>query len=287
MNNKGFAVSTILYGLSIMGFLIVLVLIGLMASSRSNTKDFVQQVEDELNRFSAKQTVITAHADGGVTNPNYPQEFFTLEGTSAYWYKIELWNGDIYKSATFKVNPNTIIYFYIGDGANPTIACLDGDARENCAPGSGSLIMSTAIPEDGINTPNDNPNQVTQEKDSTGPDDSMSRIVYLRGGNNAAQNKYQYETNAQYKARISLASMDDEASFISGPRSDVAAVFYVGNNSQIATINDTDCNYQLKRFTGDQNQQWTIIGTTATNVKYKNCTRNINTMPSNYNNALF
>ena len=49
MNNKGFAVSTILYGLSIMGFLIVLVLIGLMASSRSNTRDFVQQVEDEFS----------------------------------------------------------------------------------------------------------------------------------------------------------------------------------------------------------------------------------------------
>ena len=68
MNNKGFAVSTILYGLSIMGFLIVLVLIGIMASNRSNTKDFVMQVEDELNRFSSKQTEIVSNG-----NTNYPQ----------------------------------------------------------------------------------------------------------------------------------------------------------------------------------------------------------------------
>ena len=285
MNNKGFAVSTILYGLSIMGFLIVLVLIGLMASSRSNSRDFVQQVEDELNRFSSKQTVITAHTDGGVVNPNYPQEFFTLEGTSAYWYKIELWNGNIYKSATFKVNPNTIIYFYIGDGENPTIACVDGDARENCAPDSENLIMSTAIDGDGINSKN----EVTQTKDTEEVGDTIPRTVFLRGGNNAAQNTYRYETNGQNKARISLASMDDNASFVPNPRSDVAAVFYVGNNdgSQIATIDGNDCQYHLKKFTGDQNQQWTIIGTTATNVKFKNCTKDTSTMPSEYHNALF
>ena len=266
MNNKGFAVSTILYGLSIMGFLIVLVLIGLMASNRSNTKDFVMQVEDELNRFSSKQTEIAFNG-----NTNYPQEYFTMDGTNDYWYKIELWNGKTYKSSTFKISPNTLIFFYIGNGGDiPTIACLDGEARENCKAEKNNLIMSTEGEEStGI---------ISQKSDAG---DSEIRAIYV----NQKQNNYGFD-NAypNQKVRVSLSSMDEAGGFLKHPNDNVAGVFYLGSDQSIYTCNNGST-VSTGKFTGDQNQQWTIINGTATNVKYKSCT--VPYSGQEHHNALF
>ena len=251
MNNKGFAVSTILYGLSIMGFLIVLVLIGIMASNRSNTKDFVMQVEDELNRFSSKQTEIVSNG-----NTNYPQEYFTLDGTNDYWYKIELWNGKTYKSSTFKISPNTLIFFYIGNGSDiPTIACLDGEARANCKADNNNLIMSTGgVGSTGI---------ISQSADAA---DGDTRAVDTNSKNN-----YSF-TDARYdqKVRVSLSSMDEAGSYLEGPSGDVAGVFYIQTGNSFYK-SDSSCHITATKFTGDQDQQWTVIGGTKINVKYKDC----------------
>lgn len=280
MNNKGFAVSTILYGLSIMGFLIVLVLIGLMATNRSNTKDFVQQVEDELNRFSSKQTEITMHEESGQVNPNYPQEYFTLDGGD-YWYKIELWGGTNYKSATIKVSQNTIIYFYIGDASNPTIACLDGEARENCKENENKLVMSTAI-ANGVNPVSQASQGSDVDKDDPENSDTADRIVYL----NDPHNVYQYNTINAYKARVSLASMDEEGSYLSSP-TDVAGVFYVGPSYDSVYTCSGTCNRSSGTFTGDQDQQWTVVGNTMTNVKFKQCSFTYDPYTMKTRNALF
>ena len=269
MNNKGFAVSTILYGLSIMGFLIVLVLIGIMASNRSNTKDFVMQVEDELNRFSSKQTEIVSNG-----NTNYPQEYFTLDGTNDYWYKIELWNGKTYKSSTFKISPNTLIFFYIGNGSDiPTIACLDGDSRDNCKQGGNKLIMSTAT---GIN----NKTSVSQKSDAETGD--SARQVYLIG---SYQNEYSFNNvHEDYKVRVSLSSMDEAGSYLEGPSGDVAGVFYIQTGNSFYK-SDSSCHITATKFTGDQDQQWTVIGGTKINVKYKDCSST--SISGNFYNALF
>ena len=268
MNNKGFAVSTILYGLSIMGFLIVLVLIGLMASNRSNTKDFVMQVEDELNRFSSKQTEIAFNG-----NTNYPQEYFTMDGTNAYWYKIELWNGNTYKSSTFKISPNTLIFFYIGNGGNiPTIACLDGEARENCRAEKHNLIMSTA------------------EEGSTGIISQSSDVEvgdgYTREVDTNSKNNYSF-TDAHYdqKVRVSLSSMDETGGFLDHPNSNIAGVFYIRNGNKVYSCSGTSVNSNAY-FTGNQDQQWTIINGEATNVKYKECKTTYNNGQTTHN-ALF
>lgn len=52
LTNKGFAVSTVLYGIVIMVFLVVMVLIATMVTNRSNTKDLVKTTEEELNELS-------------------------------------------------------------------------------------------------------------------------------------------------------------------------------------------------------------------------------------------
>ena len=267
MNNKGFAVSTILYGLSIMGFLIVLVLIGLMASNRSNTKDFVMQVEDELNRFSSKQTEINFN-----NNTNYPHEYFTLDGTNDYWYKIELWNGSTYKSATYRITPNTLIFFYIGDGGDiPTIACIDGESRDNCTKDGGNLILSTA--EEGSG------GIIKQGSDAEGEGDN--RAVYALN----PQNRYTFTgVQSAKKVRVSLSSMDITGSYLDGPSGDVAGVFYIRSGSGFYK-SDPSCHITATQFTGDQDQQWTVIGGTKINAKYKDCSST--SISGTFYNALF
>ena len=49
LNNKGFAVSTILYSLILMVMLIVIMIMSTMASSRSNNRELIEAVEKELN----------------------------------------------------------------------------------------------------------------------------------------------------------------------------------------------------------------------------------------------
>lgn len=49
MNNKGFAVSTILYGLLILSSAILFLLVGTMAFTKKQDSDFVDQIETELN----------------------------------------------------------------------------------------------------------------------------------------------------------------------------------------------------------------------------------------------
>lgn len=49
MNNKGFAISTVLYSLIILMSLLLFLLIGTMSFSRDNGSQLVEQIEQELN----------------------------------------------------------------------------------------------------------------------------------------------------------------------------------------------------------------------------------------------
>ena len=46
LNNKGFAISTIIYGLSIMGILLVAMIMAEMATIRSNTRQMSKSIEE-------------------------------------------------------------------------------------------------------------------------------------------------------------------------------------------------------------------------------------------------
>ena len=51
-NNKGFAISTVIYGLSIMGILLVAIMMATMSSNRTHTSQLAKSIEEELNRIS-------------------------------------------------------------------------------------------------------------------------------------------------------------------------------------------------------------------------------------------
>jgi len=50
LNNKGLAISTMLYGVLIIASLIMILTLGLMAFRRRTTNEFNRQIEQELNR---------------------------------------------------------------------------------------------------------------------------------------------------------------------------------------------------------------------------------------------
>lgn len=60
MNNKGFAISTILYSLLLMAVLILFLLIGVLSFERKSTSDFVNDIKTNLNLQYYKEKEITS-----------------------------------------------------------------------------------------------------------------------------------------------------------------------------------------------------------------------------------
>ncbi len=56
LNNRGFAVSTILYGLLLMASLILFLLMGVMSFERKSTDDLQKQIVKELNDCVANKS---------------------------------------------------------------------------------------------------------------------------------------------------------------------------------------------------------------------------------------
>lgn len=126
LNNKGFAISTVLYALLIMVFLIVILMMSIMASNRKATKSLVSTIEAELNRYNQSATTIAY--DENVTYQTYTVP-------SSGWYKIELYGAEgggingttikggkgAYTSGIIYLDIGTELSFYIGgkgDGNN-------------------------------------------------------------------------------------------------------------------------------------------------------------------------
>ena len=67
LNNKGFAITTVLYSLLLMATLILFLLIGNLNFERRTTSEFVQNIKDELNGFTNvnnTSNIITVKEDG-------------------------------------------------------------------------------------------------------------------------------------------------------------------------------------------------------------------------------
>lgn len=150
LNNKGFAISSVLYSLLIMVFLIVMLMMGMMASNRRNTHKLVDQIEEELNRYSLSST--TLEFDASATTV-VPQEYIVPTGQSG-WYKIELWGASggstvsetgvertggkgSYTSGIVYLEENEVLYFYIGGTTTTSQGGLNGGGSGGSATGKG------------------------------------------------------------------------------------------------------------------------------------------------------
>ncbi len=111
MNKNGFAISTLLYGISLMGIMIVILMMSIMSTNRKNTSTLSKDIEEELNRISVTNTVI---------NTSGEDKAYTVPQGESGWYKIQLWgahNGD-YTSGIIYLSEGQELYFDIGTDAN-------------------------------------------------------------------------------------------------------------------------------------------------------------------------
>ena len=115
LNNRGFAISTLLYGIMIMSLLVVVAYLGNLSTDRQNTKAFVDKIEDELNRLGTSST--EGGHEGGEVDSNGREYIAPNDG----WYKIELWgaagkNGGrgSYVSGIMYMKANDYFYVYVG-----------------------------------------------------------------------------------------------------------------------------------------------------------------------------
>lgn len=164
-NNKGFAISTLLYGLSIMGFLIVMLMISIMSSNRHNTSNFIKSIEEDLNRYSLTATTILPGTDANTA------KMYTVPYGESGWYKIELWGSGglkadgtdagkgAYTSGLIYLEQEQNLYFYVG--------------TQNKAGGTGNGGGSTDV-------------RLYENGNAFSPDSINSRIMVAAGGGGGA-----------------------------------------------------------------------------------------------------
>ena len=116
MNNKGFAITTVIYGLSILGILLIIIIMGNLSSTRSNVKTLSKDIDNELNYYSR------ASISYSYTDENDLQQFEVPVGQSG-WYRFELWgasgngvNGGkgAYTTGIIKLTEGDLLYIKIG-----------------------------------------------------------------------------------------------------------------------------------------------------------------------------
>ena len=129
LNNKGFAITTIVYGLAIMSTMILTLVMSMLATTRRDNSNLSNVIEQELIRFS-KTSVIYEPSEK-------EQEFIVPEG-EAGWYRIELWgaqgggaNGGLgaYTSGIIKLEDGDKLYFFIGKQGTDTTGGGATDVR--------------------------------------------------------------------------------------------------------------------------------------------------------------
>lgn len=132
LNNKGFALSTVLYGLLIMGILIITLLMSVMSNNRKNTSTLVQRIEEELNRYTQTQAEFSASDES--------QEYIVPYG-KAGWYKVELWGASggsvgskkgglgAYTSGIIYLEENDHLYIYTGKTTSNTAGGYNGGGK--------------------------------------------------------------------------------------------------------------------------------------------------------------
>lgn len=122
LNNKGFAISTLLYSMIILVMMIVMIMLSIMATTRKTTKELSETIEQEL----------TEHAK--------TEAEFNTTGTYKIpkdgWYKIEIWSGatNKYYSSVISYSTGTNLAFSFSSG-NVTMSPPVSAEREIYNPG--------------------------------------------------------------------------------------------------------------------------------------------------------
>lgn len=290
MNNKGFAISSLLYGLLLVAFLVVTVLMSIMASNRKNTTNLIEKIDDELSRHSNTITEFPNNTD--------VQEFIVPYGMAG-WYKIELWgaaaygtigdtpaNRGSYVSGLIYLDENDHLYFYIGatglasgttfnqigsttaKGGGATDArIISGGASWNDATSKSSIIMLAGGGGNGGTFPG------STLKDPTFP----SGGSYISGFNGQAAYTnagvtYKFVTGKMFhsvngtsgKAKIELVSKNPKTNppaYNPNPNTTAVANYIISLSTapgRVLTAVNESAPARFNFYDGRKKQKWTI-----------------------------
>ena len=114
INNKGFAISVMLYSILALISMIVMLILLTMAGSRKNNSNLIDNIKEDLNTASYNK-LQTFEYTGGV-------QTFTVNKNG--YYQIELWGASgagsansgkgAYTKGYIKLNAGDVLYFYVG-----------------------------------------------------------------------------------------------------------------------------------------------------------------------------
>lgn len=112
VNNKGFAITTLIYGLAILVLLLITIIMATLSSMRSNIKDMAAKVEEELLSLSTStiEYVSVDKSNNVYTTP--------INGTG--YYRIEVWSPpnesgqSTYATGVIRLDEKEKIYIYRG-----------------------------------------------------------------------------------------------------------------------------------------------------------------------------
>lgn len=137
VNNKGFAITTLIYGLAILVLLLIVIIMATLSSMRSNIKEMATQVENELLSLSTSSVEYTSEDVG--------YNVFTTPVSGNGYYRIEVWSPPKYTSPTeatgtyvtgiIKLDEKQKIYVYRGAISDASGSSKDGVYLSAVKPG--------------------------------------------------------------------------------------------------------------------------------------------------------
>ncbi len=143
INNRGFAISTMLYGLLIIMVLMMALLMNTLAFTRNNSKKFVNEVVDELQKrqLDMKLKEITLYGD---ENKKLSKVYTKTD--ESYWVIVEStgYKGGIKKKSN--ISGNTVVgTLTTTAGLNPNNSNLTYDAITASNPGNSNTIFRIKV----------------------------------------------------------------------------------------------------------------------------------------------
>lgn len=123
LNNKGFAISTMLYGLLIIILLVVAMILSTMAFSRKNSREFTEKIVDDLEK-SKKYVYDNKNIVKAYTYDEKNEETKCITGNETTCKQISIINNTSVPAGTiidYKVNDTETVRFHVMFDENNTL----------------------------------------------------------------------------------------------------------------------------------------------------------------------
>lgn len=142
MNNKGFAVTAVIYGLSILGVLIISILMGTLSASRANVQAEANKIEKDLIAYNRTSIVY-----------NRGENIFVVPEGESGWYRVEAFGAaysnlpGAYTTGIIYLEEDRSLYVNLSNKNE------NSDAIIRAEDASGPIIMKAAAGDLNYNMP--------------------------------------------------------------------------------------------------------------------------------------